>query len=274
MTRLCRATKAIKSQTSKMLEQITPLILTYNESPNIGRTLERLTWAKRIVVIDSFSDDETLEILNNYPQVQVLQRRFDTHTDQWNYGLEQINSEWVLSLDADYVLTEEFIKEIQSTIENPESEFLDGYFAQFRYYVFGKPLRSTLLPPRQVLFRQKKSIYIDDGHTQLLQVNGKSGNLQAHINHDDRKPLSRWLQSQDRYLLIEAQKLLTTPNSKLSFGDRLRKQKVIAPIVILVYCLILKGGILDGWAGWYYAWQRTLAEILLAIRLIELERHK
>jgi hypothetical protein len=49
---------------------------------------------------------------------------------------------------------------------------------------------------------------------------------------------------------------------------------VIAPIVILFYCLILKGGILDGWAGWYYAWQRTLAEILLAIRLIELERHK
>ncbi len=128
------------------------------------------------------------------------------------------------------------------------------------------------MPPRQVLFCKNKAIYIDDGHTQLLQVNGKSANLKNYIYHDDRKSLSRWLQSQDRYLLIEAKKLLTTPAKQLSFGDRLRKQKVIAPIVILFYCLILKGGIFDGWAGWYYAWQRTLAEILLAIRLIELSR--
>ncbi|MFN5855908.1 MAG: glycosyltransferase, partial [Pseudanabaenaceae cyanobacterium] len=44
-----------------MIEQIQPLILTYNEAPNIARTLAKLSWAKRIVVIDSFSTDETLE---------------------------------------------------------------------------------------------------------------------------------------------------------------------------------------------------------------------
>lgn len=253
-----------------MLEQITPLILTYNEAPNIGRVLERLAWKNRIVVIDSFSDDATLDILANYPQVEVYQRRFDTHSLQWNYGLEQINTKWVLSLDADYILSSELKQEIQLLFEMGKPDLFDGYFAQFRYCVFGKSLRGTLLPPRQVLFCKNKAIYIDDGHTQLLQVNGKSGNLKNYIYHDDRKSLSRWLQSQDRYLLIEAKKLLTTPTKELSFGDRLRKQKVIAPIVILFYCLIFKGGIFDGWAGWYYAWQRTLAEILLAIRLIEL----
>jgi len=91
-----------------MIEQITPLILTYNEAPNIDRALERLTWANRIVVIDSFSDDETLDILANYPQVEVNQRRFDTHALQWNYGLEKINTKWILSLDADYILSEQF----------------------------------------------------------------------------------------------------------------------------------------------------------------------
>jgi len=255
-----------------MIDKITPLILTYNEEPNIGRTLEQLTWAKQIIVIDSFSDDATLDILRKYPQVEVFQRQFDTHTNQWNYGLEQIKTEWVLSLDADYVLTEEIVREIQETLQHKSSELINGYFANFRYCVFGKPLRGTILPPRQVLFRKQKSIYIDDGHTQLLKVSGKSDNLKSYINHDDRKSLSRWLWSQDRYLLLEAKKLMTTPVKELSFGDRLRKQKVIAPIVILFYCLILKGGILDGWAGWYYAWQRMLAEILLAIRLIELEQ--
>ncbi|MFN5967181.1 MAG: glycosyltransferase family 2 protein, partial [Pseudanabaena sp.] len=188
---------------------------------------------------------------------------------QCNYGLEQITTEWVLSLDADYTLSKELIAELHSL---PDYLSKDAYFANFKYYIFGKPLRGTLLPPRKVLYRKDKAHYIEDGHAHRVKVVGDYGYLAGYIYHDDRKSLSRWLQSQDHYLLLEAKKLMTTPIKELSFGDRLRKQKVIAPIVILFYCLILKGGILDGWAGWYYAWQRTLAEILLAIRLIELEQ--
>src|SRR5438552_19168681 len=97
-----------------MLDRITPLILTFNEVPNIARTLERLHWARDIVVIDSFSDDETLEIVSRYPQARVFQRKFDSFASQCNFGLSEtgIESEWVLSLDADYVLTQEFIEEV------------------------------------------------------------------------------------------------------------------------------------------------------------------
>ncbi|MGI2901920.1 glycosyltransferase family 2 protein [Tolypothrix sp. VBCCA 56010] len=254
-----------------MLDEVTPLILTYNEAPNIDRTLQHLSWAKKIVVIDSYSTDETLEILNSYPEVQLMQRKFDTHATQWNYGLEQVTSAWVLSLDADYIITDELTAEIASL---PADEDIDGYFAFFKYCVFGKPLRGTILPPRQVLFRQEKAIYIDDGHTQLLKINGKSRMLSSYIHHDDRKPLSRWLWAQDRYMVIEAKKILETANSELSLGDRIRKQKILAPFIVLFYCLIVKGGIFDGWHGWYYALQRILAEILLAIHLIEAEKFK
>ncbi|NEO94118.1 MAG: glycosyltransferase family 2 protein [Moorea sp. SIO3G5] len=252
-----------------MLEKITPLILTYNEAPNIQRTIQQLTWAKTIVVIDSYSTDETLEIIKLYPQVQVFQRKFDTHATQWNYGLEQVTSEWVLSLDADYSVTDELIAEIKALQTDTE---INGYFAKFKYCVFGKPLRGTILPPRQVLFRKDKSTYIDDGHTQLLEVNGNSATLSSYIHHDDRKPLSRWLWAQDRYMIIEVKKLTQTPDNEISVGDRIRKQKIIAPFIILFYCLILKGGIFDGWHGWYYAFQRMLAETLLSIRLIEFEK--
>jgi glycosyltransferase involved in cell wall biosynthesis len=252
-----------------MLEKITPLILTFNEAPNIDRTLAKLTWAKQIVVIDSYSTDKTLDIVKSYPQTQVFQRQFDTHHNQWNYGLSQVTTEWVLSLDADYVLTDALIAEIASL---PQDSPIDGYFVRFKYCVFGKPLRGTLLPPRQVLFRREKSIYLDDGHTQLLHVKGESGMLNSYIYHDDRKPLSRWLWAQDRYMLIENKKILETSPGELSFGDRIRRQKILAPFVILFYCLIFNQGILDGWYGWYYALQRTLAEILLSIRLIEMEK--
>lgn len=252
-----------------MLEKVTPLILTFNEAPNIDCTLQCLTWAKRIVVIDSYSTDETIEIVQFYPQVQIVQREFDTHTNQWNYGLQQVTSEWVLSLDADYRLTNNLISEIEAL---PKDLLVDGYFARFKYCVFGKPLRGTLLPPREVLFRREKAIYIDDGHTQLLHINGKSRMLSSYIHHDDRKPLTRWLWAQDRYLIIEAKKILETPIRELSLGDRIRRQKILAPFLILFYCLIINRGILDGWAGWYYAFQRTLAEILLSIHLIEAEK--
>lgn len=256
-------------QLNSMHDLITPLILTYNEAPNIDRILERLTWANRIVVIDSYSTDQTLDILKKYSQVEVFQRKFDTHTNQWNYGVSQVDTDWVLSLDADYILTSDLIEELKII---KLSTSIDGYFIRFKYCIFGKPLQGTILPPRQMLFSKSRSTYIDDGHTQLLQVQGESGQLQSFVYHDDRKPLSRWLWAQDRYMVIEAKKLLSIPWNNLSWSDRIRRTKILAPLLILFYCLILKRGIFDGWAGWYYAFQRVLAEILLALCLIELEK--
>ncbi|UKO99579.1 glycosyltransferase family 2 protein [Nostoc sp. UHCC 0870] len=255
-----------------MLEQITPLILTYNEEPNIGRTLQCLTWAKQIIVIDSYSTDTTLEILNSYSQVQLFQRKFDTHGQQWNYGLEQVQSPWVLSLDADYIVTDELISEMATL---PVDGQINGYFASFKYCIFGKPVRNTrILPPRQVLFQKSKAIYIDDGHTQVLQLTGQSALLSAYLYHDDRKPFSRWLWSQERYTVLESKKILETPINELDWVDRIRRQKVLAPWMVFLYCLIIEGWIFDGWHGWYYVFQRVLAETILAIRLIEREKLK
>ncbi|KST63327.1 glycosyltransferase family 2 protein [Mastigocoleus testarum] len=252
-----------------MLDKITPLILTYNEAPNIHRTLQCLTWAKTIVVIDSYSTDKTLEILYSTPQVKVFQRKFDSFAAQCNYGLGKISSQWVLSLDADYVLTDELIEELK--VLQAETE-VSSYSLKFKYCVFGKPLYNTLLPPRTVLYRKENAVYKDDGHAHRVSVKGESGKLSSYIHHDDRKSLTRWLWAQDRYVAIEVKKITSTSNNELSLSDRIRKQKILAPLIIFFYCLIFKGGIFDGWHGWYYAFQRMLVETLLSIRLIEFEK--
>ncbi|MBD2164348.1 glycosyltransferase family 2 protein [Calothrix membranacea FACHB-236] len=254
-----------------LLKDITPLILTYNEASNIDRTLQKLTWASRIVVIDSYSTDETLEILSACPQVEVFQRKFDSFATQCNYGIGKITSEWVLSLDADYVCTDKLINEISTLLEEPN---VNSYSVNFKYCIYGKPLRGTLLPPRKVLYRKDKAHYQDDGHAHRVIVQGKSQMLSSYIYHDDRKSLSRWLWAQDRYMVIEAKKLHETPINELSWSDRIRQQKVLAPFIILIYCLIIKGCILDGWNGWYYSFQRMLAEILLSIHLMEYAKCK
>ncbi len=251
-----------------IIESITPLILTYNEAANIDRTLQQLRWAQEIVIIDSYSTDETLEIIAAYPQARVISHPFESFASQCNFGLSQVQSEWVLSLDADYILSPELIAEIAAISDADE---LDGYIVPFKYCVFGKSLRGTLYPPRKVLYRHRKVVYQNDGHAHRAIVDGKTRSLANYIYHDDRKALSRWLWAQDRYMIIESKKLLATSAAELSLSDRLRRQKIFAPFVILIYCLIVKGGILDGWQGWYYAFQRMLAELLLSIHIIEVE---
>src|SRR6185436_3683314 len=99
-----------------MLDQITPLILTFDEAPNIGRCLEALAWARDIVVVDSGSTDATLEICAAFPQVRVLSRPFDNHAAQWNFAVHEtgIGAAWVLCLDADYMIPDAVAREIDA----------------------------------------------------------------------------------------------------------------------------------------------------------------
>jgi glycosyltransferase involved in cell wall biosynthesis len=256
---------------AEALDQVTPLILTYNEEANIGRTLECLRWAQRIVVVDSYSTDRTLDILAAHPQVEVFSRPFDTHATQWNYGLDQVSTEWALCLDADYQVTASFYNELCKLFDLG-LEGIDGLIAPFSYLVYGRPLRQCVYPAKVVMFRPSRSRYCDDGHTQVIQVPGPTITLPAPILHDDRKPLSRWLWAQERYASLEVKRLLSIPKQKLRLVDRLRRMHVVAPFGMLLVCLVRHQGLLDGWRGWFYAFQRMYAELLVSLMLWE-ERH-
>ena len=251
-----------------MLNQITPLLLTYNEAPNIGRTLDKLSWARDIVVVDSLSSDETGAMLSRYPNVRVFERAFTTHAEQWNFGLEQtgITTDWVLALDADFVLTDDAVREL-AALAPPQA--VSGYRASFTYCIDGKPLRSAVYPPVTVLYRRAGAGYLQDGHTQRVRVDGLVLPLTARILHDDRKPLSHWIASQVRYMRLEADKLAWAPSSSLASVDRVRKLIVLAPPLVFLRCLFVGGGILDGWPGLFYALQRATAELILSLSLIE-----
>jgi glycosyltransferase involved in cell wall biosynthesis len=255
-----------------MLEQITPLILTYNEAANIARTLEQLRWAHDIVVVDSFSDDDTLEIVSGFPQARILQRKFDNFANQCNFGLLEGNiaSEWVLNLDADYVLTPELTAEISSL--EPADEVV-GFTTRFIYCINGHRLRSGVYPPVTVLFRKSKAFYRQDGHAHRVVLEGRIEYLRAPILHDDRKPLSHWLQAQVCYTKLEANKLLGSERVLLVWKDQIRRWRVVAPLAMLFYCLVIRGGVLDGLPGFYYAFQRMFAELLLSLYLLDHDLH-
>ena len=247
-------------------DTVTPLLITFNEIQNIERTLAKLDWARRIVVIDSGSTDGTLEALVKDSRIDVVHRPFDSFAEQCNFGLTHIRTDWVLSLDADYELSDAFVSELAGLRPTPEDT---GYRASFVYRIHGRPLRGTLYPPRAVLYRVSGARYENEGHGHRIRLQGRVSSLKSPIYHDDRKPLSRWLASQLRYAAREATHLLEAPRERLGRVDRIRLMGWPAPILVLGYVLFVKGAILDGKAGWFYAFQRLLAEVLLALELLD-----
>lgn len=246
-----------------MLERITPIVLTYNEAPNLARCLGQLGWARQVLVVDSFSTDATLEIAAQHPNVRVVQRAFDDFEHQLNHALERcgIESEWVLVLDADYVVTDAVIEELRGLEPPPE---VAGYRARFVYCVDGTPLRGSLYPPVTVLLRLGHARYYQDGHAYRVRVEGAVRELDATMQHDDRKPFARWFRSQLGYARQEAHKLLQTPLTALSWPDRVRRVPFASVPLAVGYCLVYRGCALDGRAGLFYAAQRGIAEALIS----------
>ena len=241
-----------------MLDQITPLILTRNEAPNIARTLGQLRWAAEIVVVDSVSDDDTAAIARSFPNVRVVERPFDSHAAQWQFGVEQVRTPWVLTLDADYFVPDAAVRELAALAPPPG---VAAYEARFRYAIDGRPLRAALYPPRPVLLRIGAFEIYQDGHTQRVRVQGRTEPLREALIHDDRKSWERFVERQRAYARAEAEKL--RGGEAQGFVNRLRKLRSVAPFAVLAHTLFVKGLVLDGRAGWRYAKERFVAEWLL-----------
>lgn len=248
--------------------QVTPVILTMNEAANIARCLAGLRWARRVVVVDSGSTDDTLAICAGFANVEVRHRAFDQHASQWNWAVHEtgVDTDWVLALDADYAVNDDFLREAGSAIACAQYA---GVRARFRYCIHGRALRASLYPPVTVLFRRALGRYVQDGHTQRVNVDGAVTEIGVPIAHDDRKPLSTWISAQDRYSTLECEWFLAKAAGGLTFPDRIRSWTVVAPWLVPLYCLLVRGLLLDGRAGVYYALQRGIAESMLALKLLE-----
>jgi len=248
-----------------VLDSITPVLLTYNESPNIGRSLAQLAWANDIIVVDSGSTDDTLNILKSHPRVRLFHRPFDTHHAQWRYAMHdtEIRTPWVLRLDADYQVTNELVSEMAQLAP---SNTLAAYVGAFDYAVFGRRLLASLYPPKPVLLRIGSFSVSDEGHTEGWVVDGPVAQLKARLVHDDWKSMRDWAVAQARYMTRERQKL---DSKRAGVRDWLRMHPPLMPLAVFFYCLFGKGLLFNGKAGLLYTLQRTIAEGILSLYILE-----
>lgn len=252
-----------------LLDDITPLILTRDEEANIGRTLQQLTWAKEVLVLDSFSADKTLEIASLSPNVRILQRAMDTLAGQSNYGVGQVRTPWLLLMDADYFVPADLTEELRQ-LDPPAG--VSAYRARFTYLVNGRPLRASLYPPRPVLLRRDHVEVWQDGHAHRTRVDGEIGDLATAILHDDRKTFRRFVERQKLYMRQEAEKLRHSDFRALNLAGRIRRLIVVAPVAVLLHTLFVRGLILDGLPGLRYAYERFVAELVLSVELLRVRK--
>jgi glycosyltransferase involved in cell wall biosynthesis len=238
---------------------ITPVILTYNEEPNIEATLASLTWAPRIVVVDSGSSDRTAEIARSFANVAWFVREFDSHAKQWWHAVHRtaIETRHVLALDADMLPGAGFQEELVRFTEYRNQAAL----VPFEYRIQGRPLPGSIYPAQIRVFEKDVVRIEQHGHTQVFTTSAALYHFRSKLIHEDRKPFGRWVANQLQYAALEAERIRTTPAP--SFRDRLR-QSGISPAIWGGYAYLRAGGPFTGRAARAYAQERMVFEAMLA----------
>ncbi len=168
------------------MTELTAIILTRNEAAHVVACIESLRWADRVVVFDSYSDDETIT-LAAAAGAEVHQRRFDNYAAQRNAALAAISTDWVFFVDADERGTPELAAEVRRVMaERPEN----GWYVPRHNMIFGRlTLGAGWFPDYQFrLLRHGLAHYVRPVH-ELGEVEGAVGYLESPlIHHNYRDP--------------------------------------------------------------------------------------
>lgn len=195
--------------------KLTVIILTYNEELHLARCLESaLRLTPNIVVVDCFSTDSTIEIARSYGAT-VLQRVWDgSHSTQVNWALKElsqlpIETEWVMRIDADEVLTPKLVMQIQKTLPAVDSQ-INGISCIRKMTFQGKLIRFGGVGKNRVMrlfrygFGQSESRWMDEH----IKVEGSTMALNGAMIDDNLRPLAWWIEKHNGYSSREAVDLL------------------------------------------------------------------
>lgn len=229
-----------------MSEKLTVLIPCKNESQHIGDCIAsaRLV-ADEILVADSLSTDDTLDIVQRVGGCRIIQREFIDYASFKNWAIPQATHSWVLILDADERVTESLAAEIRAVLQKNDLA-LDAYRMRREYFFLGKRIyhcgcnHTTIIR----LFRRDACRYGPARvHEQFDVPADRVGSLQGKLLHYTCLSLTRFVEKQVQYAAIWAE-------DHHNAGRRVSLPGLLfRPIVRFLQLYIFRGGFLDGATG-------------------------
>jgi glycosyltransferase involved in cell wall biosynthesis len=263
---------------------LTVIFTTHNEAPNIRAALESVAaWATEIIVVDSFSTDGTVEIVENFGQIKLFQRDYFGPADQKNWAIPQAKNEWVLLMDADERATPEMRDEIAFILRGPSeleiqnskldgadktliSNDFDGYWIGFRHFFMGQKVRYSGWQNDKTirLIRRDKCRYNNNRvHEEIVSEGLKMGRLTAKFDHYTFRNIEHFVQKQQRYAAWSA-----IDHDKKT-GRITTFHFVIKPIFRFFKHYFLKLGFLDGKIGFIIAAVAAWSVFLRYVKIVE-----
>jgi len=269
---------------------ISVVILTLNEQAVLPGCLSSLSWCDDVLVFDSFSSDDTMEVVRR-AGARVLQRAFTNYADQRNAALRDGNFKhpWVLMLDADERVPSELAEEMKRVLATaPKSVTMyrmrrkDMFLGQWIKRSSGYPTWfGRLVRPHNV--RVEREIN-EEYHT-----DGEAGFLQEHLHHFPfEKGFKHWIERHNRYSTMEvtaltAEASLRVPLTAFFSANPVRRRRALKlfayrmpgrPFLVFLYLYLFRLGILDGRAGLTFCTLRMVYEYMINIKMKELRRRQ
>jgi glycosyltransferase involved in cell wall biosynthesis len=190
---------------------ITVIMLTFNEEVHVARALNSVSEiAQRVVVVDSGSTDETRKIAANLG-AEVLQNPWTNHAAQFNWALDQLKDDtnWILRLDADEIVTPALAKEITGSLDELHQD-VAGVTIGRRITFLGRPIRHGGIFPIKVLrlFRNGRGRSENRWMDEHIKVAGETVDFKGEIVDDNLNSLTWWTEKHNNYASREVIDLL------------------------------------------------------------------
>jgi len=227
--------------------EISVVVITYNEEKRLDGALKSVAdIASEIIVVDSFSTDETINVAKKYTD-RVYQRKWTNYADQKNFSNSKASFPWILSLDADERLSPELQKEIaQIKVDEPSCP---GFSMPRQAFYLGKWIRhSGWYPDRKIrLFRNEKAHWEGEYVHEKLVIQGEIKKLKGRLFHLTYRNIADHLDRINTFSTLGAQKLYSQKKKCRWY------HLVFNPLFGFNKSYFLKAGFLDGYAGFVIA---------------------
>tara|TARA_B100001063_G_scaffold178781_1_gene167802 strand:+ start:4359 stop:5210 length:852 start_codon:yes stop_codon:yes gene_type:complete len=263
---------------------ITVVSITYNESFHIENYLSNVTkYFEKIVIIDSGSDDGTLDIIDKFQNVEVKFNKFKNFGTQWNFAINYIQKYggWSLKMDPDERMTDELFLEINKFFKDGKFKNYTNCCFKRRLWYLSKPLNIKSWVTR--LWETNKCSFTKSLVNEHPIVKGKKYKFKNYIEHLDSKNHHEWINKQNLYSSLEAISLFKYKKRKLEGSANIKlisfikKFFIFIPLyrqIYFIYCYFVKKSFLSGYLGYIWSIERVNLLTDIKNKYIEINNNK
>lgn len=225
------------------MQKVTAIIPTFNEEHNIEAAIASVSWADEIIVVDSFSTDNTIAIAKE-KGVRILQRDYEHSASQKNWTIPQASHEWIFLLDADERVDNELKDDVQNTLSKNTNSH-SAFWIKRRNFFMGSEIKYSGWQGDKVvrLFKRDNCKYENKSvHAEII-CDGTIGTLKGKLDHYTFKDIFHYLEKWDRYTTMSGTDRANRGEKPTLFHF------LVKPAFRFFQDYFLKLGILDGLTG-------------------------